>query len=161
MTFPDIFHFFAAGFGIGYLPYAPGTAGGLLGAVLAVGLHRLRRNMLLPANALLIMASVLVCEYATQNTAVKDPSFIVADEILTFPLATLTLPIRHQPLVLAGVFLTSRIVDTVKPPPIAALEQVPGGFGVVLDDVAANLLTLLAWFAFCRWKRINTNTGTR
>ena len=66
--------------------------------------------------------------------------------------------IARQPLVLAGAFLVSRVLDGLKPPPAAQSEGIPGGLGIVLDDVIANLYTWLlltgGYAAYRRWRRI-------
>ena len=47
---------------------------------------------------------------------------------------------------LAGVFVTTRILDNLKPPPATQAGQAPGGVGVVLDDVVCNLYSLaIGW----------------
>jgi phosphatidylglycerophosphatase A len=58
--------------------------------------------------------------------------------------ATLVLPLRAYDL--CAVFLLFRLFDVVKPAPIPRLERLPGGFGVVADDVAAGLLARATWW---------------
>jgi len=81
----------------------------------------------------------------------KDPQIIVADEIVGFMIANFLASLRWAPLLLG--FLLFRIFDIAKVYPAARLEKLPGGAGIVLDDVLAGIYafvvvqTLLYW----RW----------
>ena len=81
----------------------------------------------------------------------KDPQIIVADEVVGFMFANFLAPLRWAPLLLG--FLLFRIFDIAKVYPAARLENLPGGAGIVLDDVLAGIYafvivqTLLYW----RW----------
>jgi len=102
---------------------------------------------------LLILVAIPISEHGERFFASKDASVIVADELLTFPLATIGLPVHQHPVMLAGIFMTNRIVDWTKPPPARAAESIPGGVGIVLDDVVASLWTLLIFTIGWRWYR--------
>lgn len=71
---------------------------------------------------------------------VKDDLRIVADEYLTFPLRMIGLLATAGALLLA--FLTHRLCDILKPPPARSLQRLPGGWGIVLDDVIASVYAL-------------------
>ncbi len=81
----------------------------------------------------------------------KDLQIIVADEVVGFMFANFLAPLCWAPLLLG--FLLFRIFDIAKVYPAAQLENLPGGDGIVLDDVLAGIcafvivLTLLYW----RW----------
>jgi phosphatidylglycerophosphatase A len=141
----------AIGLGIGHIPLLPGTAGALVGAVLALGLKNMRLPMRLIVTATLVALAIPICEYGEQVHAVKDDPRIVADELLTFPVATLALSSQHHPALFAGVFVTSRVLDGLKPPPARAAERLRGGVGIVLDDVVANVWTLALSLIAQRW----------
>lgn len=145
--------FFAAGLGLGHVPLLPGTAGALGGLLLSLAIARwpLRRQLL--AVAMLAAIAVPVCHYGARAFAAHDDARIVADELLTFPVATLGLPIRRHPGLLATVFVDSRIMDGLKPFPARAAEAIPGGLGVVMDDVVANAWALLLCALGWRWNR--------
>lgn len=154
----DVITWFATGFGLGQSPVIPGTVGALPGIALAwLMLRRSRRVQLFIAAGLILLA-VPLCHIASYNLGGEDDPRIVADEFLTFPAAVAGLAVARQPLVLAGTFLTSRVLDGLKPPLAAQAENVPGGLGIVLDDVVANLycwLLLGGIFAAYRcWRRI-------
>jgi phosphatidylglycerophosphatase A len=71
----------------------------------------------------------------------KDPGVIVIDEVAGMTLSVLVLPLT-PPVLLAG-FVLFRIFDVVKPFPANRLQAVPGGVGVMIDDLVAGLYALV------------------
>ena len=71
----------------------------------------------------------------------KDPGEVVSDEVAGFMVTLYLLPFSWP--FLAGGFVLFRLLDILKPFPIRRLERLPGGAGVVLDDVAAGILANL------------------
>ncbi|CAM3870599.1 phosphatidylglycerophosphatase A [Vreelandella rituensis] len=146
--------FLAAGFGLGWLPWAPGTFGSLLGIPLAWWLlgHPLTKQATIIV--LLLIVGVPLCHWASQWLGGGDASQIVADEFLAFPLVTLGLAAARTPWMMGAAFALYRLFDTTKPPPISHLEAIGGGLGIVLDDVLA---ALLAWIVLAvgitLWRR--------
>ncbi len=134
----------ATGAGLGRLPLAPGTAGSLLGAALCFPLLRLPW----PAYLAAVLAMVALALWAADRMAAElgqpDPGQIVIDEIAGIWIAALALPPHLYDL--AAVFVLFRVMDVVKPSPIPRLERLPGGLGIVADDVAAGLLARAAWW---------------
>lgn len=136
----------ATGFGLGYSPVASGTVGTLLAVPLVWGSAQL---LSLPAGVVwqVVLATVLallaipVCGVAESRFGTKDDGRIVADEYLTFPICMIGLPWTWQVLLLS--FLTCRFFDIVKPPPARRLQELHGGFGIVIDDVFASVYSLL------------------
>lgn len=141
------------GLGLGCTPLIPGTAGALGGVLLSLLISRLSITKQLIVVFLLILVAIPISDKGENYFASKDASNIVADELLTFPLATIGLPVHQHPVMLAGIFMTNRIVDWTKPPPAKAAESIPGGVGIVLDDVVASLWTLLIFSIGWRWYR--------
>ncbi|OJA05291.1 phosphatidylglycerophosphatase A [Halomonas sp. QHL1] len=131
----------ASGFGLGQSPFAPGTLGSLLGIPLAWWLLSRPLGQQGAVMAALLILAVPVCHYASQQFAGLDHGSIVADEYLAFPLAVIGLQAARHPLVMALAFGVYRFFDALKPPPIHLAEYVNGGFGIVLDDVIAALVT--------------------
>ncbi len=142
----------ATGLGSGYSPVAPGTAGSLLCAVIAW--------LLVPetvpgdpftrvaAHAVTLAAFAALAVWAAdrgQHVYGHDGSRIVIDEFAGFLLAVFLLP--KTPFVYAAAFLLFRGFDVVKPFPARRAEGLPGGLGIVTDDlvagVYANLLVRL------------------
>ena len=143
-----------SGLGLGHVPLVPGTAGALGGLLLSLAVSRWAVLKQALAALVLVALAIPICASGARVFAEHDDSRIVADELLTFPVATLGLPIRQHPGLLAAVFVTSRAMDGLKPFPARAAESIPGGVGIVLDDVVANAWTLLlctiGWRSFRR-----------
>lgn len=86
------------------------------------------------------LAGIPAATRVARQSGVSDPSFIVIDEVAGQMIALLAVPVRWQTL-LAG-FILFRALDIVKPAPLRRLEKIPGGAGIVLDDVGAGLYAL-------------------
>ena len=105
-------------------------------------------------DALVVLTAVLLCGVAAAFIGKKDPSEIILDEFAAIPLVFLFNPYVHKGgssflLILLG-FLFFRLFDITKPFGIKALEKLPGGFGIVLDDVMAAIYANLALQAVAR-----------
>lgn len=152
----EVVTWFAMGFGLGQSPVLPGTVGALPGVLLAWLILRWPRWVQLFAAVCLIILAVPVCDIASRTLGGMDDKRIVADEFLGFPVAVIGHAIARQPPVLGAAFLVSRILDGLKPPPASHAESIPGGLGIVLDDLAANLYTWLllagTTWVYHRWK---------
>lgn len=130
----------ALGFGSGLAPRAPGTAGTLVGVMLAAGLGvaGTTSTLYLIATLVLIASGIPICRQAGNRLDRHDHPAIVWDEIASFPLVLIGLPVT-APWLLAG-FIAFRVFDVLKPWPIRWLDrQLGGGVGVMADDVAAAL----------------------
>lgn len=143
---------FATWFGCGYSRVAPGTVGSLAAILLAWPLSRIglgRIHFLILAFALLYPA-VRAASIVAADSRRKDPQVVVIDEVLGQWL-TLAGALRFDLLTFALAFGLFRLFDIWKPPPIRLIEQIPGGAGIVLDDMmagayAALVLFLVGWF---------------
>ena len=160
---PPVAWWVATGFGSGLLKPAPGTWGSLAGLLAWVGLVLGTRTwpppvalgLGLAAPLLVTLLGVWAADRVAHATGTKDPSFIVIDEWAGQWLALTPLLFTHalhpQPwgawaLRLAVPFALFRLFDIWKPGPVDAAQRLPGGLGIVLDDVVAGLLAaLLAW----------------
>ena len=85
---------------------------------------------------------------AEHSLGAKDPGIIVIDEVAGMLLSVLLLP-RTVPVLLAG-FLLFRVLDVWKPFPARTSQDLPGGFGVMVDDLVAGAYALLLLLA-ARW----------
>jgi len=161
----------AQGLGSGRIPFAPGTWGSVVGVLWFFLLLAAQSPWVFLIGMLSgVFIAVPVCGKAERLLGEKDPSSVVLDEIVAVPLAMLgyvvvwwqsagSLPAVSQlahwwPALLAG-FLLFRLFDVWKPWPIRRLQHLPGGWGVVVDDLAAALLTagllwLGTWALFLR-----------
>jgi phosphatidylglycerophosphatase A len=74
-------------------------------------------------------------------SAVKDPQFVVIDEVAGQMIALIAVPLAWKTF-LAG-FILFRAFDIIKPPPVRQLEKLPDGTGIMLDDVAAGIFALI------------------
>jgi hypothetical protein len=68
---------------------------------------------------------------------VPDPSMVVIDEMVGIWVTLLLLP--KSPLIILSAFIAFRALDILKPEPARALERLPNGWGIMLDDVVAGL----------------------
>ncbi|MEQ5801144.1 phosphatidylglycerophosphatase A [Halomonas sp. H10-9-1] len=144
----------ATGLGTGLSPWASGTLGALLGVPLAWWLLGRARRVQVAVTLALLLAAVPVCHLAEQALVAKDDGRIVLDEIVAFPVAVLGLAAARQPLAMASAFVVYRVFDATKPPPVSLAEAVPGGAGVVLDDVIAAAMAWLVMAAgLALWRR--------
>lgn len=137
----------ATGMGLGFSPVASGTAGSLLGIPLVVLLGYLNRLAgglwwQVGAAVLLTLLAIAICEVAERHYGKKDDGRIVADEYLTFPLCMLGLPWQEYLWIFPMAFVVARGMDILKPPPAHQLQDIHGGFGIVIDDVIASLYAL-------------------
>ena len=140
--------------GIGLIPFAPGTFGSLPG--LALG--RLARDLGGPPGELVAIGAVMLAGIwaaglAERHFGRSDPGAVVIDEVAGMMITMALLPLSVTGLVVA--FLVFRACDIVKPFPASRAERLPGGIGVVMDDVVAGLwahviMRALAWIA-PRW----------
>jgi phosphatidylglycerophosphatase A len=129
--------FFAAGFGAGYSPIAPGT----MGTLVAIPIYFFLSFIPFPLYELTIITffflSSWISDKAERYWGKRDHPRIVIDEMVGFLITMLWLP-KTALFIILGFFLF-RFFDIVKPPPIRLLERVKGGYGVVLDDVMAGI----------------------
>ncbi|ERS89200.1 phosphatidylglycerophosphatase A family protein [Halomonas sp. PBN3] len=144
----------ATGLGLGLSPWASGTLGSLLGVPLAWWLLGRSRRVQVAVTLALLVAAVPVCHLAEQALSAKDDGRIVLDEIVAFPVAVLGLAAARQPWAMASAFVVYRVFDATKPPPVSLAEAVPGGAGIVLDDlIAAALAWLVMAGGLALWRR--------
>ncbi len=134
----------ATAWGVGRIPGAPGTVGSLIGAALGLPLLGLGWPLHLAAAAVLCAVAVAVSGRAAAELGEADPPQVIVDEIAGMCLAMVALPFQWHDV--SAVFLLFRLFDVVKPAPIPRLERLPGGLGIVADDIAAGLLARITWW---------------
>lgn len=151
-TFSDRFILFVAqGCGLGWSRIGPGTVGSLGAVFLAWPLKLLLPQPQAYAAFLigLVVVGIWICHQATRILAVKDPGSVVLDEIAAVLLIYLFVPWNWWT-ALAG-FVLFRILDISKPWPIRALERLPGGWGIMADDLFAGGVVGAALWALGSW----------
>jgi phosphatidylglycerophosphatase A len=133
--------------GVGYAPFAPGTFGSAAGLLIW---------WLLPASALVqASAIIVVVAIGTWSGTVAehyfgraDPGQVVLDEVAGMLVTLLLVPVHAAGTVLG--FLLFRLFDIVKPYPANRLEHLPGGAGIMADDIMAGIYANLA-LRVCIW----------
>lgn len=139
-------------FGLGELPWAPGTwgtAGAMLTAALLVHLVPGVLDHWLEVCLAWVVVAVALTVLLTpdlETAAGKDPQVIVMDEVAGY-WACLAGAVDPRPTHLVAAFFVFRLLDILKPWPSGALERLPGGWGVALDDVAAGAYGAALLFA--------------
>jgi phosphatidylglycerophosphatase A len=137
--------FLVTGGGAGYVPKLPGTIGTLVAIPLSLALNRAATRNFVFAIVVVVGAIVGAIWLAGKAAGIlkqKDPQLIVIDEIVGFLVANLLAPPGLAALL--WTFLFFRLFDIAKVFPINRLEQLPGGAGIVLDDVMAGLYALIS-----------------
>ena len=127
----------ATGLGSGYSPFAPGTAGSLVGLFLYWPLQRLPLVWQFAALGLVVAGGVLCSSYVVRQVGDPDPGIVVVDEVVGMWVSLLWLPFTFTTAVTA--FLIFRVMDILKPYPARDLESLPGGWGIMADDLMAGL----------------------
>ncbi|HQL91369.1 MAG TPA: phosphatidylglycerophosphatase A [Syntrophales bacterium] len=128
----------ATGLGSGYSPFAPGTAGTLVAIPLFLALSPLSWPLYLASVSALTLLAVYASGEAERIFDRKDSPRIVIDEIVGFLWSLFLVgPTAGR---IAAAFFLFRIFDILKPPPARwCQDRLPGGWGVVMDDVAAGI----------------------
>jgi len=144
-------------FGIGYLRPGPGTwASGVTVLLWAAFSYRqpsaLRAPMTFAFALLLLTAGIPAATRVARASGVKDPQFVVIDEVAGQLVALIAVPLSWKTF-LAG-FILFRIFDIFKPPPVRQLEALPEGTGIVLDDIAAGVYALLVMQLLLHFSRL-------
>ena len=145
----------AQGFGLGRIPVAPGTFGSLGGLLWFALLLRTGNFWIYLAGMIAGLAiSVWICGLAEKTLRQTDPPSVVLDEIAAIPLCFLPFAAvgwfrygrlpdpelffsAQAWLITVVVFILFRVFDVAKPWPVRQSQQLPGGWGIVVDDALA------------------------
>lgn len=142
------------GFGTGLSPIAPGTVGSLAAVAFYYLLALVSGPQATYALVALIVLGTSVGIWATGLLSTadnEDPGEAVWDEFVGMWITCLFLPVT-LPWLLAA-FLVFRFLDVVKPWPASRLERLPGGWGIMADDVAAGIYgAILLNVAHLAWR---------
>jgi phosphatidylglycerophosphatase A len=139
----------ATWFGCGYAPVGPGTFGSLGALLPAMALSHYAGWpiwWLAALGFLVVPLAIWSADVTAKAQARKDPGLVVIDEVAGqwITLAGLTQSTWKGWL---AAFLLFRIFDIVKPWPARQLEALPGGTGIVADDVMAGIYAALVLYA--------------
>lgn len=130
--------------GAGFMPKAPGTAGAAVGVALYLALEYAGAGAYYPHVIILLLAAGVWASFRVERFWGHDAQRIVIDEVAGQMIAFAYAADRfqlHAFEIFAG-FGLFRLFDIFKPFPIRKLEDLPGGFGVMADDVGAGLYAL-------------------
>ena len=141
----------AQGFGIGRIPFAPGTFGSILGIGLFAVLLWTGSPWVLAGGIIAgIALSIWLCGEGEKILGIRDPGSVVMDEVIAIPICftgwllmrgapwptPVTLFTDHWRVVII-VFALFRLFDITKPWPVGKSQALPGGLGITIDDVLA------------------------
>jgi len=123
---------------VGYVPVAPGTFGSAVGVAIYYLVRRQASAAIeLGTIAVLLVIGLWAATEAEHHFGGIDPRPVVIDEVIGMLVTLALVPVNTIGVVVG--FLIFRVLDVVKPWPARRLEHLPGGFGVVLDDVMAGV----------------------
>lgn len=139
-------------FGVGMIPFAPGTWGSLMGAVAGYGLiiAGFDTVLMIAASLVVTLISIHAINRIEQATGIHDSGEIVIDEVAGQWLAMIPLTWAASSLTLENIaysFALFRLYDIIKPWPISYLDKhINGGFGVMVDDLVAGIMAALTLY---------------
>jgi phosphatidylglycerophosphatase A len=133
----------ASVFGIGYFPVASGTVMSIVAIPFAIVIARAGGGVaVIVASLIAFLIGIWACGDHVRATGREDPSECVIDELAGQWLACAGISLGFGPGTapeFALAFLLFRLFDILKPWPISAAEKLPGGLGVMADDMVAGL----------------------
>lgn len=149
-VFSSPVHLLAFGFGSGLSPFAPGTAGTLAAIPLYLLLVQLPLWGYVAVLLVMSLLGIWICGESSRRLGVHDHGGIVWDEFAGYLLTMLAAPTGWLWIVM-GFFLF-RLFDIWKPWPIRLVDRdVPGGFGIMFDDLLAGVYAWVVLQALARW----------
>jgi phosphatidylglycerophosphatase A len=139
-------YFFGSLFGVGYIPFAPGTMASAFSLILYYLIDRYTELPDFQYNLgilIVFVAGVAIGNHIERDSKIRDPKFVVIDEFLGIIVTFWGLDFIHTPYMwhyLIAGFVLFRIFDILKPYPVRVLDTVRGGFGIMADDFVAGII---------------------
>ena len=134
-------------FGVGYVPVAPGTAGSLVAALLAYPIARTwGMTVLAPLGLLVGVFGIWFAGAYAKSIGQTDPKSCVVDEVAGQWIALACAP--FSPLGFLVAFTMFRFFDIRKIWPADVAERLPGGLGIVADDIVAGIMAAMSVWLF-------------
>ncbi len=140
-TYNFIIKLIATGFGTGYSPIIPGTIGSLPGILIYFLIYRLNPFIYWLILVLLFFIGVYTAGEAEKLFGKKDSKQIVIDEVVCCTLFLLLVPCTKWCIILG--FIIYRLFDIIKPFPAYRAQSLPGGWGIMIDDLLAGIYTAI------------------
>ena len=135
-----IYKFTLTFFGTGYIKYAPGSITSLLSMIIwyFIPNHLILQLLVL---FLILLLSIFSCYKHSATSDIKDPPYIVIDEVLGMSISLFLLPKQITLYLLA--FIIFRVFDILKPSIIYNIQDLDNGIGIIADDMVAGLFTFI------------------
>jgi len=128
----------ASFFYVGFAPIVPGTFGSLATFVIYFALFPLHSWQAYLATIILVIAlGVWAASRVELDSKIVDPSFVVIDEVAGQLITLFLIPFTWY--YAFGGFVLFRALDIIKPSPARQAERLPGGWGIMMDDVLAGI----------------------
>lgn len=137
MQLKKIAYIIATGFGSGYSPLIPGTAGSFIALIIFI-LVPLDNVSWLIICLIVFFAGIWAAQIVEKEHE-KDPGLVVIDEFVGQWISLLFLPRIF--LVFIAAFIIFRILDILKPFPANDSQKLAHGWGIMIDDVIAGIYT--------------------
>ncbi|MFH1288905.1 MAG: phosphatidylglycerophosphatase A [bacterium] len=122
---------------VGYSPVAPGTFGTLIGIPFYLIFSLKGYKVYIIFTLLFLILGIKISSIAERLFNEHDSQKIIIDEIAGFLITMLFIPLKIKFIILGFIFF--RIMDIWKPVPIYNLQKLPGGFGIMADDIMAGI----------------------
>ncbi len=136
--FDKIIRFLASGFGLGFIPVAPGTAGSLLAVGIFYALRHWPHHDFFNLMLVVAVLSIIIAHLAEKSFGESDCQKIVIDEVAGLLLTYTFVSFSYYHLIMGFIFF--RLFDASKVFPANVVQdKVSGGLGVVLDDLVAGV----------------------
>ena len=144
-------HLLATGFGSGLSPIIPGTMGTVAAIPFYLVMAQLPFSVYLIITLAAALAGITICQKTSDDMGVHDHGSIVWDEFVGFWITMAIAPVASWEWVVTG-FVLFRFFDMVKPWPISWLDkQVHGGLGIMVDDILAGFMAMIALWGVGYW----------
>ncbi|HIC87672.1 MAG TPA: phosphatidylglycerophosphatase A [Aquificae bacterium] len=145
-----IYKFLATAAYTGLLPRMPGTWGSIFGALFVYFVFsKFSLSLKIILILLFTLLGIISSYKVSKNLNNKDPDIVVIDEFVGILLTFLFVPVNLESLVLGTILF--RIIDILKPFPLKKLEKYPYGIGIMLDDIAAGLISGLILYGLFKF----------
>jgi phosphatidylglycerophosphatase A len=145
-------HFVACAFGFGALPWMPGTWATLASIPLVLAFKQFPEAIYIAITAAMIIVGIYLCGVFNRDIGATDHPACAWDEMASFPIVMIGIAPTWYALALG--FILFRFFDILKPWPISWCDRhIHGGFGVMLDDVVAALISLAILHGIICWIR--------
>ena len=129
-------------FGIGLFPVAPGTVTSVVAVIAYVFIPALHSTLLLLSLVLIALVVGIWTGRIMEEEYGNDPSIVTIDELAGQWLALAALPAGVVPVLLSLAFF--RLFDIANPGPVNSAQRLPGGFGIMADDLLAGFFANLS-----------------